>query len=224
MPITIAAFYRFVRIEDPGALQARLDTLCGASGIKGTILIAPEGINATVSGTDTAIDALLLCDAVIDPLSNWQAKHHKALRTNYQKARYFKEYQYLLEDIYLARTWSKISDLNIFATKLIAGVLGIRAEWHRSSDLRPSGSKNGERAIQLCKALRCDYFINGPSARAFMDPTLFLENGIELDYMSYSYPEYEQLFPPFVHEVTALDVIFNCGPDARKLVCTRQEA
>ena len=163
-----------------------------------------------------------ICDAVIDPLSNWQAKHYKALKANYGKARHFKEYEYLLEEIYLANKWTKIADLNIFATKLIAEALNISAEWHRSSDLRQTGGKNGERAINLCKARGCDYFINGPSARAFMDVSLFRENGIELDYMSYSYPEYEQLHQPFVHEVTVLDLIFNSGPDARALACVGQ--
>lgn len=160
-----------------------------------------------------------ICDAVIDPLSNWQTKHYKALKANYQKARYFKEYEYLLEEIYVANKWAKIADLNVFATKLLARAMGISAEWHRSSDLRQSGGKNGERAINLCKVLGCDSFINGPSARAFMDASLFHEHGIELDYISYSYPEYEQLHRPFVHEVTVLDLIFNCGPNSRALVC-----
>jgi len=163
-----------------------------------------------------------ICDAVIDPLSNWQTKHYKALKANYQKARHFKDYEYLLEEIYLANKWTKIADLNIFATKLIAEALSVSAEWHRSSDLGQQGGKNGERAINLCKALGCDYFINGPSARAFMDESLFRENGIELDYMSYSYPEYEQLHEPFVHEVTVLDLIFNSGPNARSLACMGQ--
>ena len=165
-----------------------------------------------------------ICDAVIDPLSNWQTKHYKALKANYQKAGYFKGYEYLLEEIYLANKWSKIADLDIFATKLLAGAMGIKAEWHRSSALSQSGGKNGERAINLCKALGCDYFINGPSAKVFMDESLFLKNGIDLDYISYSYPEYQQLHQPFVHEVTVLDVLFNCGPDARRFVCMGQGA
>lgn len=163
-----------------------------------------------------------ICDAMIDPRSNWQAKHYKALKANYQKARYFKDYEYLLEEIYLANHWTKIAELNIFATKLIARAIGVDAEWHRSSDLGQSGDKNGERAINICKALGCDSFINGPSARAFMDASLFQKNGIALDYMSYSYPEYEQLYQPFVHEVTVLDVVFNCGPDSRAFVCMGQ--
>lgn len=165
-----------------------------------------------------------ICDALIDPSSHWQTKHYKALEANYRKARYFNDYVYLLEDIYLNNKWTRISDLNIFATKLLAGAIGINAEWYRSSDLRQSGSKGGEKAINLCKLLGCDYFINGPSAKAFMNASLFLENGIELDYISYFYPEYEQLHRPFVHEVTVLDVIFNCGPDARTFVCMGQGA
>jgi hypothetical protein len=165
-----------------------------------------------------------ICDAVIDPLSNWQSKHYKALKASYHKARYFRDYEYLLEEIYLAHKWSKIADLNIFSTKLIASVLGLEVEWRRSKDLAQSGSKNGERAINLCKSLGCDYFINGPSARAFMDESLFRQSGIELDYMSYSYPEYPQLHQPFVHEVTVLDVIFNCGPEAGKFICMGQRA
>jgi len=165
-----------------------------------------------------------ICDAEIDPASNWQNKHYKAFRANYQKAAYFKAYEYLLEEIYLARKWAKISDLDIFATKLIAAAIGVSAEWYRSSDLGQPGGKNGERAINLCKALGCDYFINGPSARAFMDESLFRDQGIVLDYMSYSYPEYPQRYQPFEHQVTALDVIFNCGPASRSFICMGQGA
>jgi hypothetical protein len=35
--------------------------------------------------------------------------------------------------------------------------------------------------------------------------------------MDYSgYPEYPQLYPPFVHEVSIIDLIFNTGPNASK--------
>ncbi len=160
-----------------------------------------------------------ICDAEIDTSSNWQAKHYKSLKINYQKAMYFKKYEYLLEEIYLNKKWSNISDLDIYSTQLIAKALDIEVEWHKSSDLGQSGGKEGERAVKICKMLGCDYFINGPSSKAFMNEELFSEKGIVLDYMKYSYPEYAQLHPPFTHQVTVLDVIFNCGPDARKFIC-----
>ncbi len=58
-PIVVAALYKFVALPDYVALrQPLLDTLL-AQDIKGTLLLAEEGINGTVSGSRTAIDALL---------------------------------------------------------------------------------------------------------------------------------------------------------------------
>jgi WbqC-like protein len=160
-----------------------------------------------------------ICDALINRSSNWQRKHYKTLTTNYHKAKYFSEYEFLLEEIYLSNDWARISDLNIFSTKLIAHTIGIEVQWHKSSDLKQSGSKEGEKIVKICKLLGCNSFINGPSAKQFMNESLFRENGIELAYMEYRYPEYVQLHRPFVHEVSVLDVLFNCGPDARKSIC-----
>jgi len=57
--VKIAAFYKFVRIDDPLSLQHDLREFCAGRGIRGTILLASEGINATVSGTDESIHSLL---------------------------------------------------------------------------------------------------------------------------------------------------------------------
>ncbi|QLF92026.1 rhodanese-related sulfurtransferase [Pseudomonas sp. ABC1] len=57
--IVVAAMYKFVALPDYEALrQPLLDTLL-QQGIKGTLLLAEEGINGTVSGSRQAIDALL---------------------------------------------------------------------------------------------------------------------------------------------------------------------
>ncbi len=58
-PITISAFYKFAAIDDCAALRDELQAFAGARSIKGTILVAGEGINATVSRTDADIAALL---------------------------------------------------------------------------------------------------------------------------------------------------------------------
>jgi len=58
-PFRVAALYRFVRIAEPAALRADLAPFCCGQGIKGTLLVAPEGINGTVAGSDGAIEALV---------------------------------------------------------------------------------------------------------------------------------------------------------------------
>lgn len=58
-PVTVAALYRFARFDDPAALRAPLQALCDAQNIKGTLLLAPEGINGTIAGSENALAAVL---------------------------------------------------------------------------------------------------------------------------------------------------------------------
>lgn len=57
--IVIAALYKFVSLPDFRELRQPILDACLARGIKGTLLVAHEGINGTVSGTREGIDALL---------------------------------------------------------------------------------------------------------------------------------------------------------------------
>jgi len=55
----VAAFYKFTKLPDYREQQARLQSYCVEQGLKGTILLAEEGINSTIAGTRAAIDAVL---------------------------------------------------------------------------------------------------------------------------------------------------------------------
>ncbi|WP_277052038.1 rhodanese-related sulfurtransferase [Zestomonas thermotolerans] len=57
--IVVAALYKFVTLTDHVALREPLLQTMLANGIKGTLLLAEEGINGTVSGTREGIDSLL---------------------------------------------------------------------------------------------------------------------------------------------------------------------
>jgi UPF0176 protein len=59
MPIKVAALYRFVPLPDHAALRPDLLALCESLGIKGTLLLASEGINGTVAGEAEAVDRLM---------------------------------------------------------------------------------------------------------------------------------------------------------------------
>ena len=60
MTYSIVAFYRFVSIADPAALQSELKALFSDDHLCGTLLIAPEGVNGTMAGSSPeAIDELL---------------------------------------------------------------------------------------------------------------------------------------------------------------------
>jgi UPF0176 protein len=58
-PVLVAALYRFTPFGDPEALREPLLAACAAAGIKGTLLLAREGINGTIAGEAGALDAVL---------------------------------------------------------------------------------------------------------------------------------------------------------------------
>jgi UPF0176 protein len=58
MPLKVAAFYQFARLPDYRELREPLRATCSGLGLRGSILLASEGINGTVAGRAEAIDAL----------------------------------------------------------------------------------------------------------------------------------------------------------------------
>lgn len=58
--VKVAAFYKFVPLEDIGGLQQGIREQCKNSDLLGTILLAHEGINGTVAGPAEALDELFI--------------------------------------------------------------------------------------------------------------------------------------------------------------------
>lgn len=59
MPFLTAALYKFVELPDHADLRAPLLACCEANGVKGTLLLAAEGINGTISGPEAGVRAVL---------------------------------------------------------------------------------------------------------------------------------------------------------------------
>jgi UPF0176 protein len=59
MSLAVATFYKFVRLPDFAAKQAPLLDYCNQQGVKGTILLAEEGVNGAIAASRQSIDAVL---------------------------------------------------------------------------------------------------------------------------------------------------------------------
>lgn len=57
--VKVAALYHFATVDDPAALRLQVLPLCEKHGLKGTILLASEGMNGTIAGTPESIDAVI---------------------------------------------------------------------------------------------------------------------------------------------------------------------
>jgi hypothetical protein len=144
----------------------------------------------------------------------WTKKHWESIKRNYSKAKYFKDYKGIFEGIYLkeAVQYKYLSDINYLFIKTINGLLDINTKISWSSDYVLEGDKT-EKLVNLCKQANSTEYFSGPAGKNYIEEEFFNNTKIQLTWMNYSnYPEYQQLFPPFEHSVTILDLIFNCGP------------
>jgi hypothetical protein len=72
-----------------------------------------------------------------------------------------------------------------------------------------------EKLINLCKQTNAQVYLSGPAAKSYLNQDLFDAAGIAIEWMDYTgYPEYPQPHPPFIHQVSVIDLLFNTGKDS----------
>lgn len=147
---------------------------------------------------------------------NWNKKHWNTLVGNYSKAPFFKRYSEEFKDLFLGIETDNLSEINLLFIKKINSLFEINTEIIDSQSLQLIGDKN-ERLIEAIKKLNGTHYISGPAAKSYLNTVAFEKEEIHVEWMDYSsYPEYPQMFSPFKHNVTILDLLFNVGPDSKK--------
>ena len=149
---------------------------------------------------------------VID--NKWRAKHWKTLSQNYAKTSCFKNYKDVFEELYLHSSEIYLSQINYQFISAICNILGIKTKLRWSSEFQLEGGQT-EKLLGICKQCNADTYLSGPAAKDYFDEALAKKEKIKVEWMDYSgYPEYNQLYSPFEHGVTILDLIFNEGSNA----------
>lgn len=156
-----------------------------------------------------------ICEVELPAGSSWARDHWRKLLSSYETAPYLDLYAPVFENVYLKASWRTLSELNQHLIRTIArDILGIRAEFHDSRELNLRSSKQ-DRVLDILEKIDASAYVSGPSAKSYIDPRAFAARGIDLIWKDYAgYPEYPQVHPPFVHQVTILDLLFHAGPRA----------
>lgn len=150
--------------------------------------------------------------------AQWPQKHWGILKNNYVKAAHFKECSPIIEELYLNCREEYLSEINYRFITAICKILKIETKISRSSDYDLTEGKT-ERLLALCEAAGAKVYLSGPAAKDYLDEELFHQKNIEVEWMDYSaYPAYRQLFPPFEHGVSILDLLFNEGEKATEFM------
>lgn len=150
--------------------------------------------------------------------AKWGKKHWRRICQNYIKSKHFCDYKEIFEELYLNSEEEYLSKINYKFIKTINNILGINTKIGFSSDYELIDGQT-ERLINICKQAKAAEYISGPAAKMYIYEPLFQKENIKLTWMDYNnYEEYEQLYPPFDHYVSILDLIFNEGSNAVKFM------
>jgi hypothetical protein len=150
---------------------------------------------------------------------DWREKHWKTIASCYGRAPYFSEFSNALAELY-RRPWQKLSDLNIAAIKLLATWLRIDTKMILSSDLNVAGEKS-ELVLNVCKRVGASAYYSGVMGKTYLQRAAFQQAGIDLIFQEFQHPVYQQLFMKqqgFVPNLSAIDLLFNCGAAGADLI------
>jgi hypothetical protein len=156
----------------------------------------------------------------IDNGSDWPRVHLETLRRAYGGA-HFGPHAARLTSIY-AQRWERLVDLNHALLGLLREAFDVVTPMVRSSALDVKGAKS-ELVLNICKAVGASALLVGlGGSREYLDRAAFAAAGIALELQSFEHPTYPQRGPaPFSAGLSALDLLFNCGPASRHLLLDR---
>ena len=157
---------------------------------------------------------------ITDP--KWNINHWRSISQSYAKAPFFKVYKERFEALFLEEKSEYISEINRHFIEAINGMLGITTKIYDSREFVLAKGKS-ERLLALCQELGATTYLSGPAARDYLDEKIFRDAGMNVEWMDYSgYAEYHQLFPPFEHGVSVIDLILNEGENAKNFLKSSQ--
>lgn len=156
-----------------------------------------------------------ICDVAL-PDTDWRASHWAKIHQAYGKARHYKEVEALLGPCFQSWSETTLTAWNRALLEAIVGYLGIKTKFTFVWEYSHSDGKT-DRLVDLCRQAGAGEYISGPAAKSYLDESRFADEGVRVRWFDYSgYPEYPQLWGEFVHGVSILDLLFNCGKDAPK--------
>jgi hypothetical protein len=147
----------------------------------------------------------------------WAEQHWKTIIHAYRRARYFDEYQAILEATYQrAAGLVRLTEINELFLRTITGLLDITTPITRANVVPRTTHLPTDRLVEICLRRQATEYVSGPAARAYIEAEKFSNAGVALRYANYSgYQVYEQHATAFEHGVSILDVLMRCGPAAR---------
>ena len=149
----------------------------------------------------------------------WARKHLAALKSAYTNAPFFEDHVAFLENLF-SEEFEKLIDLNLKIIEYLMKHLQIPTKivLLSSLDIRTSEPRL---SVDICTKLGATQFLAQAAAKKYLEPSGFEKAGIALKFFNPRPPDYPQLWGPFIPNLSAFDLLFNCGPKSHDLLLER---
>lgn len=151
----------------------------------------------------------------------WARKHWMTVVQVLAKRPHFSDYRIEWEQWFdEAADMRMLHDINVLFLRGMSRQLSISTPIVNSTEfdvgVDDTSRSATERLVELCCAAGATTYITGPAGLEYMELDRFRHAGVSVEVIDYSrYPPYPQLTEPFLHGVSALDLLANVGASAR---------
>jgi hypothetical protein len=153
-----------------------------------------------------------ICEA-----TDWRTRHLRSVRELYAHAPYLQPHLTALAEIY-ARRHRTLAALNVDLIRYLWVALGVVAKLHLQSELGIAG-RGADLLANTCEALTADTYLALTVSAKYIDPQMLGARRIDLALAKFRPPVYPQLWGDFRYNLSTLDLLLNCGPKARDIIC-----
>lgn len=142
----------------------------------------------------------------------WAKKHWSSIRYNYARSPFFSQHATYFEDVY-RQSWTYLIDLVRETTTYLLDAVDIKTPILFSSEMDIEGIKD-ELILNLAREVGANIYLSGPFGRDYLEQERFRAAGIEVAFHDYAHPTYPQTYAGFEPHMSAIDLLFNCGPES----------
>ncbi len=155
-----------------------------------------------------------ISEVEIDQASGWAEKALRTIQQNYAKAPHFKSYSEPFFAI-LRKKEPSLAQLNRELIEWFMAAFSIQIPLYSSSHLAVDGTK-AELLASVCECFGAQEYVSAIGSKEYIEEsTAFSSKGIAVTYNRYQPTPYHQLHGDFVPYLSALDLVFNEGPNCR---------
>lgn len=151
---------------------------------------------------------VLIKDIPLLDVDNWRKKHLKGIFYNYSKTPFFDAHYPFFEEYY-SYDQRYLSEFNVQGLIYLLNEFQLDQKTYYSSDLIQSEKKGTDYLIDLVESVGGTHYISGMGGKKYLDEQKFSEHDLVLEYSKFDAFTYSQRWSPFVHNLSAIDYLFN---------------